>query len=190
MKIEIRADNEMNISGYVNVTGKKSRPIITPHGKVIEVIEERAFEKALAKSGDISVSVDHDSSHAYASTCNGTLELHEDAIGLHANVLITDPLVIEMAKKGKIKGWSFGMYNVDDDLEQRADDLPIRHVKDFMLDHITLVKDKTPCYAATSVEYRADNDVDIENRAFDTGIDLHIKNKVDYSKYEERLMKI
>ena len=34
------------------------------------------------------------------------------------------------------------------------------------------------------------NDVDIENRAFDTGIDLHIKNKVDYSKYEERLMKI
>ena len=37
MKIEIRADGA-HISGYVNVTGKRSRPVITPHGKVIEEI--------------------------------------------------------------------------------------------------------------------------------------------------------
>ena len=110
MKIEIRADNEMHISGYVNVTGKKSRPVITPHGKCVEVIEERAFEKALEKSGDITVSIDHNSRYAYASTRDGTLNLYEDAIGLHADVLITDTTVIEMAKKGKIKGWSFSMY--------------------------------------------------------------------------------
>ena len=38
MKIEIRADGA-HISGYVNVTEKKSRPVVTPHGKVVEEIE-------------------------------------------------------------------------------------------------------------------------------------------------------
>lgn len=43
MKIEVRADG-LHISGYVNVTGKLSRPVVTPRGKVLETIEERAFE--------------------------------------------------------------------------------------------------------------------------------------------------
>ena len=42
LKMEIRADG-VHISGYVNATEKKSRPVITPHGKVIEVIVPRAF---------------------------------------------------------------------------------------------------------------------------------------------------
>lgn len=187
MRLEARADG-LYITGYVNVTGKLSRPVITPHGKVIETIEERAFDSAIRKSGDITVTVDHDSGHVYARTGDGTLELREDAIGLHANVTITDPIVIEMAKKGKIKGWSFGMYNVVDELEQRADGLPIRHVKDFMLDHITLVKDKTPCYSATSVEYRAESAVDIECRAID--VSAEYVEKPDYTDFKERLMKI
>ena len=49
MKIEIRADGA-HISGYVNVTGKRSRPVITPHGKVIEEIEPRAFEQAIGRA--------------------------------------------------------------------------------------------------------------------------------------------
>lgn len=187
IKIEKRADG-LHITGYVNVTGKLSRPVITPHGKVLETIEERAFDRAIKKSGDITVTVDHDSGHVYACTSNGTLELREDAIGLHANVLITDPTVIDMATKGKIKGWSFGMYNVVDELEQRADGLPIRHVKDFILDHITLVKDKVPCYSATSVEYRADNLKDIESRAMDVTVEF--AEKPDYSEFIKRLEKI
>ena len=42
MNIEVRADGA-RITGYVNVTEKKSRPVITPRGKVIEEIEPRAF---------------------------------------------------------------------------------------------------------------------------------------------------
>lgn len=187
MRLENRADG-LNITGYVNVTGKLSRPVITPHGKVIETIEERAFDNAIKKSGDITVTVDHDSGHVYARTSDGTLHLTEDAIGLRADVMITDPKVIEMAEKGKIKGWSFGMYNVIDELEQRADDLPIRHVKDFMLDHITLVKNKIPCYAATSVECRAGEDIDIESRSINSEPE-YIK-KYDYKKFRERLEKI
>lgn len=186
MKIEKRADG-LHISGYVNVTGKLSKPVITPHGKVLETIEERAFERAIKKSGEITVTVDHDNM-AYASTRDGTLKLSEDAIGLRAECLITDETVIEMARKGKIKGWSFGMYNVIDELEQRSEGLPVRHVKDFTLDHITLVKDKIPCYSATSVEYRADSLTDVESRAVD--IMPEYSEKPDYTEYIERLRKI
>ena len=153
MNIEVRADDTVRIEGYVNATEKKSRPVITPHGKCIEMVEERAFENAINRAGDASVTVDHDSSHIYASTKDNTLKLYEDGIGLHADVLITDKSVVEIAKQGKIRGWSFGMYNVVDELEQRADgELPIRHIKSLDLDHITLVVNKIPCYSATSVE--------------------------------------
>lgn len=164
MRIEIRADGA-HVSGYVNVTEKKSRPVITPHGKVVEEIEPRAFERAIERAGNISVTVDHDDTHIYASTETGTLKLYEDNIGLHADVLITDDNVIELAKQGKIKGWSFGMYNVKDELEQRGDDLPLRRIRELDLDHITLVVNKTPCYSATSVEVRAETEVDVEVRA-------------------------
>lgn len=187
MKIEVRADG-LHISGYVNVTGKLSRPVITPRGKVLETIEERAFGEAIKKSGDVTVQLDHDSGHAYARTSDSTLVLKEDAIGLHADVLIIDPTVIEMARKGKLRGWSFGMYNVQDEMESRGDDeLPIRHVKGLMLDHISLIKDKIPCYAATSVECRAEGDIDIEQRALDIEPELVIENKLDLTEYENRL---
>ena len=164
MKIEIRADGA-HISGYVNETEKKSRPVITPHGKVVEEIEPRAFEQAISRAGNITVTVDHDNSHVYASTDEGTLKLYEDNIGLHADVLVTDDTLIDLAKKGKVKGWSFGMYNVRDELERRADDLPLRRIKALDLDHITLVVRKSPVYSATSVELRADAEVDLEIRS-------------------------
>ena len=163
MKIEIRADGA-HISGYVNATEKKSRPVITPYGKVIEEIEPRAFEGAISRSGNIALTVDHDNSHIYAETKDGSLILYEDEIGLHADVTITDPELIEIAKKGKIRGWSFGMYNVRDELEQRAEGLPLRRIKSLDLDHITLVVKKNPVYSATSIEIRADTEVDIETR--------------------------
>ena len=165
MKIEVRADGA-HISGYVNATEKKSRPVMTPHGRCVEIIEPRAFEKALERGGDIGVTIDHDGTHVYARTDDGTCALFEDAIGLHADVLIRDPTVIELAKTGRIRGWSFGMYNVVDELESRADgELPIRHIKALDLDHITLVVNKIPAYSATSVELRAEEERILEERA-------------------------
>ena len=168
MNIEIRADGA-HISGYVNVTEKKSRPVITPHGKVIEEIEPRAFQGAIDRAGDISVTVDHDSTHIYASTEDKTLTLYEDDIGLHADVLITDKAIIDLAKQGKIRGWSFGMYNVQDEMvEPRADgELPLRKIKALDLDHITLVVNKRPVYSATSVEIRADAEIELEIRTIE-----------------------
>ncbi len=164
MKIEVRADGA-RISGYVNVTEKKSRPVITPHGKVIEEIEPRAFERAIGRAGNITLTVDHDCTHIYASTDDGSLKLYEDSIGLHADVLIRDENIIDLAKRGAIKGWSFGMYNVQDTVEARAEgELPLRRIKSLDLDHITLVVNQEPCYSATSVELRAETEVEIETR--------------------------
>lgn len=172
MKIEIRADGA-HISGYVNATEKKSRPVITPHGKVIEEIEPRAFERAIERAGEITLTVDHDSNSVYARTSDGTLQLYEDDIGLHADVVIKDKTLIELAKTGKIRGWSFGMYNVIDELVERANDLPLRKVKELDLDHVTLVVKKTPVYSATSVEIRAGADVELEERGREPE-ELHI----------------
>lgn len=166
MQLEFRADGA-HISGYVNVTEKKSRPVMTPHGRVVEEIEPRAFEAAIQRAGNITLTVDHDDSHIYADTKNGTLKLYEDSIGLHADVLIADPDLIEIAKKGRIRGWSFGMYNVQDEMEQRADELPLRHITALDLDHVTLVVNKQPVYSATSVELRADAETVVETRCFE-----------------------
>lgn len=192
MKVEIRADGA-HIDGYVNVTGKKSRPVIKPDGtRCIEEMEERVFADAIERAGNVSVTVDHDDTHIYADTESGTLQLEEDAIGLHANVLITDPDLIAIAKQGKIRGWSFGMRNVIDEIEPRAESLPIRHVKKIDLDHVTLVVNKLPCYAATSVEVRADSETVLETRSFDTEITVSDmvetpKKEIDYTKFENRI---
>lgn len=190
MRIEIRADRR-HISGYVNATEKQSKPVITPYGKVVEVIEPRAFERAISRAGDVNVTVDHDDTHIYASTKSGTLTLYEDAIGLHADVIVTDENLVNLAKQGKIKGWSFGMYNVVDELEQRADDLPLRKIKDLDLDHITLVVNKTPVYSATSVEVRAEKEIDLEVRSMDMKTEIVQEIPVfDYSVYKNRIAKL
>lgn len=127
MRIEIRADGA-HISGYVNATEKRSRPVITPHGRVIEEIEPRAFAGALERAQDVPLTVDHQD-RVYASTRAGTLELREDEIGLYAQATVTDGELIDAARRGMIRGWSFGMYNVADRIEPRADGLPLRRIQ-------------------------------------------------------------
>lgn len=190
MKIEIRA-NDAHITGYVNVVERRSRPVMTPHGKAIEVIEMRAFDAALKRGGDITCTVDHDKGHSYANTSDGTLQLHEDSIGLHADVLITDPVLIKLAQEGKIKGWSFGMFNVVDEMEQRADQLPLRRIQSLDLDHVSLIVDKCPVYSATSVEVRANEDEVIELRAFESPSQITVqtpaKPSFDNSAFRNRM---
>ena len=187
MQLEYRADGA-HISGYVNVTEKKSRPVMTPHGRVVEEIEPRAFEEAIKRAGNITLTVDHDSGHVYAETQNGTLTLREDDIGLHADVLIQDKNLIQLARDGKVRGWSFGMYNVQDELEQRADDLPLRRIKALDLDHVTLVVNKCPIYSATSVELRAGGETVLETRTLETTMQMQDSIPVfDNSAFRDRV---
>lgn len=194
MKVELRANGSMHISGYVNVTGKMSRPVITGKGqRVIEVIEERAFADALSQADNVPMTKDHDKNYVLAETRTSNLTLREDNIGLYAEADITDERTIEEGRNGKIKGWSFGMKNINDQIEERTDALPIRRVKGFTLDHITLVVNKTPAYAATSVELRAnDETLELECRAMDDEISVIEDKKATYdnSTFKERLEKV
>lgn len=192
MKVEIRADG-LHISGYVNVPGRESRPVITPRGKVIEVIEQRAFQRALQKVDNIDLMVDHE--RKIASTKEGNLKVWEDEIGLRAEALVTDAEVIEAAKAHKLKGWSFNMMKVVDEIEERAGKLPLRRVKDFIMTEITLALRKLPVYSATSIEVRAEEEEEIETRAFESEVtikDMTEKKKeaIDYSEYENKIKKL
>lgn len=192
MKVEIRADG-LHISGYVNVPGRESRPVITPRGKVVEVIEQRAFQRALQKVDNIDLMVDHE--RKIASTKEGNLKVWEDEIGLRAEALVTDAEVIEAAKAHKLKGWSFNMMKVVDEIEERAGKLPLRRVKDFIMTEITLALRKLPVYSATSIEVRAEEEEEIEIRAFESEVtikDMTEKKKeaIDYSEYENKIKKL
>jgi len=192
MKAEIRADG-LHISGYVNVPGRESRPVITPRGKVIEVIEQRAFQRALQKVNNIDLMLDHE--RKIGSTKEGTLKVWEDEIGLRAEALVTDKEVIEGAKAGKLKGWSFNMLKVVDEIEERTGKLPLRRVKDFIMTEITLALKKIPVYSATSIEVRAEEEEEIEIRTSEcevTVVDLteNDTNQIDYSEYENKIQKL
>lgn len=194
MKVELRADGVLHISGYVNVTGRESRPVVTKHGKMPEVIEQGAFQRAIdANKTGISVLLDHDPSRRLAGTADQTLTLYEDNIGLRAETEIGDPEVIEAAKHDKIRGWSFNMKNVVDEIEERAGNQPLRHVKSFDMDEISLIVKKIPYYSATSVEIRAGEETDVEERGMIETVDVKLPTdepKDINQKYKERLQAI
>lgn len=188
-KAELRADG-LHISGYVNVPGRESRPVVTRHGKVVEVIEQRAFQRAIDKAEIIDLMLDHEKK--IASTSDNTLDVYEDAVGLRAEAVVTDTETIEAAKNKKLRGWSFNMMNVKDELEERAGQLPLRKVKDFIMTEITLAFKKNPFYSSTSIEVRADEEMEIEVRSEESEISVKDmtekpKEKIDYSSYETRI---
>ena len=165
MRAELRSDG-LHIDGYVNVPGRKSRPVMTPRGKVIEVIEPGAFRDALSRAPELRMLLDHDAGHELASREAGTLKAVEDNVGLRASSVVADPAVIDGAKQNRLRGWSFNMQNVEDEMEERAEGLPVRHVKKFDMSEISLIMNRIPVYSATSVEVRADGkDADVETRA-------------------------
>lgn len=190
MRIEIRSDSVI-LDGYVNAVGRDSRPVMTPRGKCIEQIEPRAFEKALNKADNVDILLNHDKNRKLGSTKEGNLELFEDNIGLRAIATVTDPEVIEKAKKKKLKGWSFGQYVNKDRIEERSDDIPRRYVEDLDLLEVSIIDDRlNPVYTATSVEMRADEEVVNEQRGNEFRAITIDNISVDYSEYEEKIKKI
>ena len=98
-----------------------------------------------------------------------------------------DAIRIGIASPEQIRGWSFGMYNVVDEVEARADDIPLRRVKALDLDHVTLVVKKTPAYSATSVELRAEAEVNMETRSIESTVQIADNTpRFDNSAYRGR----
>ena len=156
MEIRIKKDS-VEIEGYVNAVERRSKPLWSRMGQFIERICKGAFGKALKRNDDVKILLNHDPEKLLGSQKKGNLELEEDSIGLRARATITDPEVVETAKRGDLVGWSFGFY--DREVENKIDEsgLPLRDVKDLDLEEVSLLdKRAIPAYDGTLVCVRSD----------------------------------
>lgn len=166
MKIEIRKDKVI-IEGYVNAVDRFSRPLADGViGRFIEKILPNVFKKAIQRAKNIDVYLNHDESRKLASTAEGTAKIVEDNVGLRATVEITDQEVIDSARAGKLRGWSFGFSDPEDEQTTNRDGIIERVIKALTLHEVSIIDDKAlPAYIGTSIEARSINDVSVEIRA-------------------------
>ena len=161
MRISIREDKVI-IDGYVNAVERNSKPLNERGVTFIERIRAGAFKKAIARAQDIRLLLNHNAERDLGGIKDGNLELEEDNIGLRASTEITDPEVIDEARKGNLTGWSFGFTdNVVTQLQDSETGLPLRQVDDLNLFEVSLLtKDKSPAYAGTLVSVRSQDGED------------------------------
>lgn len=173
MNWEIRADGVLHIDGYVNAVERDSREIFTKEGKCVERVLPGVFGKALAVADEVRMLLNHKADRQLAST-KDTLTLTEDNIGLRATADITDEEVIEKARLGKLRGWSFGFRANKTEIEKRSEGVPRRILKDINLYEVSIIDDEhNPCYNSTSLNYEFRCD-DMEIRTEDKVIDSYV----------------
>ena len=137
MRIEIRNDSVV-LDGYVNAVARDSRPMLDENGeKFVEQISPKTFQRALEKNDDVLCLLNHDPSRVLGSTKQGNIELFEDNIGLRAICKITDSEVIEKARNGKLRGWSFGFEALKEHEESLENGLKRRFVDEMALDEVS-----------------------------------------------------
>lgn len=160
MFINIRNDSVI-IEGYVNAVERPSKRLRDRFGYFIERICAGAFDKAIKRNRNIRILLNHNPARDLGGTGSGELELYEDNIGLHARAVITDPDVIQSARRGDLVGWSFGFEDLPGGVDRLFDNetnLPLRRVRDLDLFEVSILdKSKSPAYVGTLVNVRADD---------------------------------
>lgn len=151
-------ENSVEIEGYVNAVERTSKKLRDRLGEFIERIKVGAFKRALERAEDVRLLLNHDWTRDLGGISDGNLELYEDAIGLHASATITDKEVVEEAKRGELRGWSFGF--TDRDVENGEENgVTVRNVKDLDLYEVSLInRAKVPAYDGTLVAVRSADD--------------------------------
>lgn len=192
LRIEIR-ENQVLLDGYVNAVERESRVLPSPRGRFKEKIRAKTFERALDKAENVDLLFNHDKNRKLGSLEEGNLQLYEDNIGLRAIAHVSDEEIIQKAKDGKLKGWSFGFVDNKPSWEDGEDGIQKRTLEDIELLEVSIL-DKTPAYVATSIEARGEDQTisetrgedfkaEIENRTVDT----NSKKDIDYSLYEKQI---
>ena len=179
----MRNDGSLEVSGYVNAVDRYSKELYSERGKFIEKVQPNVFQRALEKATNVDMLLNHDVRHKLASTTSQTLELREDNIGLYARAIIHDKEVIEEAKQGNLKGWSFGFRTLADTWEEEK---PIakRTLEDIELIEVSLLTIE-PAYIATSVQVRAEG---YEQRCKWGGVDNKKKASKEVMLKERQLL--
>jgi len=181
MKITVRS-NKVIVDGYVNAVDRFSRPLPPQMGagmvaRFVEKILPNVFKKAIARARNIEVLLNHNPDRKLADTVSGTAKIIEDNVGLRATVEITDPEVIEKARAGKLRGWSFGFSDEDAEQTTRADGLIERVINKLNLHEVSIIDDRAlPAYIGTSIETRSIDGTDVSIRVSD---DTEIDTETD-----------
>ena len=189
MDIIVRNDT-VEISGYVNGVERDSKPLWDRFGQFIERICKGAVRRAIDRSKDIHVLLNHDWDRDIGSIADGTLELSEDSIGLKARVVTDDPEIVEDARKGRLVGWSFGFE--DRDVEEGSyNGMRQRIVKDLDLFEVSILNDKKrPAYEGTLINARDDEKPIYlsENLITEMNIrEVKEEAKIDYTEYQNMI---
>ena len=159
MKVTIRADNTVEIEGYVNAVGRDSRTLRDEYGyPFVEQIQPGTFANALSRAKtqerEVQMLLDHDANHVIGGT-DTNLILEEDSIGLHALASVSDPETVRAAKEKRLQGWSFGFYDLDY-REDYAEGVNRRKITELELVEVSVIDERmTPAYAGTSIHARA-----------------------------------
>lgn len=194
MRIEIR-NNQVLLDGYVNAVERESRVLPSPRGRFKEKIKPKTFENALRKAEDVELRFNHDPKLKLGSLKEGNLQLFEDNIGLRAIATVSDEIVIEKAKNGELRGWSFGFIDNKPNWEDGSEGIALRYLEDIDLIEVSIL-DKTPAYIATSIEARGEEQVISEQRADEFRAEIEdLTNPeekreipaIDYSLFEKEL---
>lgn len=198
MNINIRADNTVEIDGYVNAVERLSKPLTDRNGKFVERICKGAFRKALRRAEDVRILLNHNWDRDLGGLADKNLELDEDSIGLHARAIISDADVVQKARNGDLVGWSFGF--ADREVENGEEKgLALREVKDLDLYEVSLIdRSKIPAYDGTLVAVRTADESKALNISDVTEVSTRVteekkeeptpdNKEVDYTKYQNMI---
>lgn len=159
MKIEIR-ENGLNLEGYINVSERPSKPLRDSEGQFIEVVREGVMGRAIQRR-NIKLLFNHDWTRELGDT-NSNLQLQEDSIGLRFRAFIADSEVIEKAKRGLLKGCSFG-FRVLKQTKENVNGVCKRYLEDIDLFEVSIL-DREPAYSGCLAEIRSLENEDLEVR--------------------------
>lgn len=151
MQIEIRGQ-QVCISGYVNAVERDSKVLYDKDGPFVERAESGVFQRSLERRANVGLKLNH--GRDIGSVAEGNLQLREDAVGLHATAVVSDPETVREARAGNLTGWSFGFADnapcYDSSSEVRK-----RTLKDIDLQEVSILT-ISPAYIATSIEARCE----------------------------------
>jgi HK97 family phage prohead protease len=162
VKIEVRG-KQLLLDGYVNAVGRESRIIPSSRGQFIEKILPGTFDFALKLVDNVDLLFNHDKNRKLGSIKDGNLQLYEDSVGLRAKCTISDSEVIQKAKKGELRGWSFGFICYRDVWKDGPNGIQKREISKLKLIEVSLL-DKTPAYNATSINIVGEKREAVEQR--------------------------
>lgn len=193
MLIQLRNDKVI-IDGYVNAVGRDSRPIRDKKTgeRFVEQIVPGAFKRALGRR-EVKLLLNHNREIGSTET---NLTLYEDAIGLRAHAEIDDAEVVEKARKKKLRGWSFGFYEMCASEEEIKNNMKRRYVEELDLEEVSIIDErKIPCYEGTSIETRAEGSELVKTEVIETRAEYQGEmdekpSGHDYSKYENRIKEL